>query len=280
MVTATQRRPTTHTPAPVSTRNEGVWGDSIHVPAVITIHGNQWRRLLADGSGTTDTDGSGTTNADKSGTTNADGSGTGDFTEETAGGPTDGGKVLEDDTVLGPLTFVTGGFRSAMLANQGAEVVKIDQPGYCDVVRHSRPPFTKVRHSRSPFIKSEPPYHRTLSYEKKCLELELKDVRAPPPLHAWTTPSRRKTRRTRLPIHPAIRSCGRFPCEIHDALLLRHRATFAAARFRFLILRRPDIRISGTSGVDAPDRRRLTQFLSDRGEEPTVIPRTGVERSE
>ena len=49
-------------------------------------------------------------------------------------------------------------------ANQGAEVVKIEQPDYGDAVRHSGPPF----------IKGESPYYWSLSYEKS-LELDLKN---------------------------------------------------------------------------------------------------------
>ncbi|WP_435065229.1 CaiB/BaiF CoA transferase family protein [Halobaculum sp. EA56] len=78
------------------------------------------------------------------------------------------GKVLDGVTVLDCSTFVTGGFCSAMLANQGAEVVKIEQPGYGDAVRHSGPPF----------IRGESPYYWTLSYGKKSLELDLKNPEA------------------------------------------------------------------------------------------------------
>jgi len=82
-----------------------------------------------------------------------------------ADGPAGSGKILEGVTVLDLSTFVTGGFCSAMLANQGAEVVKIEQPGYGDAVRHSGPPF----------INGESPYYWTLSYGKKSLELDLKN---------------------------------------------------------------------------------------------------------
>lgn len=82
-----------------------------------------------------------------------------DKTEQT------GGKILEGVTVLDLSTFVTGGFCSAMLANQGAEVVKIEQPGYGDAIRHSGPPF----------IQGESPYYWTLNYGKKSLELDLKN---------------------------------------------------------------------------------------------------------
>lgn len=74
-----------------------------------------------------------------------------------------GGHILNGVTLLDLSTFVTGGFCSAMLANLGAEVVKIEQPGYGDALRHSG----------TPFIKGESPYYWTLSYGKKSLELDL-----------------------------------------------------------------------------------------------------------
>ncbi|MGM0446776.1 MAG: CaiB/BaiF CoA transferase family protein [Methanobacteriota archaeon] len=76
-----------------------------------------------------------------------------------------GERILDGISVLDVSTFVTGGFCSAMLANQGAEVLKIEQPGYGDAVRHSGPPF----------IKGESPYYWTLSYGKRSLELDLKN---------------------------------------------------------------------------------------------------------
>ncbi|MFW5939774.1 MAG: CaiB/BaiF CoA transferase family protein, partial [Halolamina sp.] len=76
--------------------------------------------------------------------------------------------ILEGVTVLDLSTFVTGGFCSAMLANQGAEVVKVEQPGYGDAVRHSGPPF----------VDGESPYYWTLSYGKKSIELDLKNPEA------------------------------------------------------------------------------------------------------
>jgi len=78
------------------------------------------------------------------------------------------GKILEGVKVVDLSTFVTGGFCSAMLANQGAEVVKVEQPGYGDAVRHSGPPF----------IDGQSPYYWTLNYGKKSLELDLKNQRA------------------------------------------------------------------------------------------------------
>ena len=81
---------------------------------------------------------------------------------------TDQGKILEGITVVDLSTFVTGGFCSAMLANQGAEVVKVEQPGYGDAVRHSGPPF----------IEGESPYYWSLNYGKRSLELDLKNDQA------------------------------------------------------------------------------------------------------
>jgi len=81
---------------------------------------------------------------------------------------TEQSKILKGIKVVDLSTFVTGGFCSAMLANQGAEVVKIEQPGYGDAVRHSGPPF----------IKGESPYYWSLNYGKRSLELDLKNDRA------------------------------------------------------------------------------------------------------
>ena len=53
-------------------------------------------------------------------------------------------------------TFVTGGFCSLMLANQGAEVIKVERPDIGDDNRHSGPPF----------IEGEPPYFWTVIYKK------------------------------------------------------------------------------------------------------------------
>lgn len=77
-------------------------------------------------------------------------------------------KILDGITIVDLSTFVTGGFCSAMLANQGAEVIKVEQPGYGDAVRHSGPPF----------IEGESPYYWTLNYGKKSVELDLKNREA------------------------------------------------------------------------------------------------------
>ncbi|OVE83042.1 CaiB/BaiF CoA transferase family protein [Natronolimnobius baerhuensis] len=81
---------------------------------------------------------------------------------------TDNKKILDGVTVLDLSTFVTGGFCSAMLANQGAEVIKIEQPGYGDAIRHSGPPF----------IDGESPYYWTVNYGKQSIELDLKNPQA------------------------------------------------------------------------------------------------------
>ncbi|MFC7068658.1 CaiB/BaiF CoA transferase family protein [Halobaculum lipolyticum] len=78
------------------------------------------------------------------------------------------GAILDGITVIDLSTFVTGGFASAMLANLGAEVVKIEQPGYGDAIRHSGPPF----------VDGESPYYWTVNYGKRSLELDLKNDRA------------------------------------------------------------------------------------------------------
>jgi crotonobetainyl-CoA:carnitine CoA-transferase CaiB-like acyl-CoA transferase len=83
---------------------------------------------------------------------------------DSDGGP-GAGKILDGITVLDLSTFVTGGFCSAMLANQGAEVVKVEQPGYGDAIRHSGPPF----------IDGESPYYWTVNYGKRSVELNLKN---------------------------------------------------------------------------------------------------------
>jgi crotonobetainyl-CoA:carnitine CoA-transferase CaiB-like acyl-CoA transferase len=77
---------------------------------------------------------------------------------------TSGDRILEGVRVLDLTTFVTGGFCSAMLANQGAEVIKVERPGVGDDNRHSGPPF----------IDGESPYFWTINYGKKSVELDLK----------------------------------------------------------------------------------------------------------
>ena len=74
------------------------------------------------------------------------------------------GHALDGVTVLDLSTFVTGGFCSLMLANQGAEVIKVERPGVGDDNRHSGPPF----------VDGESPYFWTVNYGKRSVELNLK----------------------------------------------------------------------------------------------------------
>src|SRR6056297_2517747 len=82
-------------------------------------------------------------------------------TDDTGGA--DGG-ILDGVTVLDLSTFVTGGFCSLMLANQGAEVIKVERPEVGDDNRHSGPPF----------VDGESPYFWTVNYDKRSIELDLK----------------------------------------------------------------------------------------------------------
>ncbi|WP_436906849.1 CaiB/BaiF CoA transferase family protein [Halosimplex marinum] len=77
-------------------------------------------------------------------------------------------KILDGITVVDLSTFVTGGFASSMLANLGADVVKVEQPGYGDAIRHTGPPF----------IEGESPYYWTVNYGKRSVELDLKNDEA------------------------------------------------------------------------------------------------------
>lgn len=74
------------------------------------------------------------------------------------------GYILDGVRVLDLSTFVTGGFCSLMLANQGADVVKIERPGAGDDIRNSGPPF----------VDGESPYYWTVNYDKQSIELNLK----------------------------------------------------------------------------------------------------------
>jgi len=72
--------------------------------------------------------------------------------------------ILDGIRVLDASTFVTGGFASAMLSNQGADVVKIERPDVGDDIRHSGPPF----------VDGQSPYFWTVNYGKRSVELDLK----------------------------------------------------------------------------------------------------------
>jgi len=74
------------------------------------------------------------------------------------------GHALDGVTVLDLSTFVTGGFCSLMLANQGADVIKVERPEVGDDNRHSGPPF----------VDGESPYFWTVNYGKRSVELDLK----------------------------------------------------------------------------------------------------------
>ncbi|WP_299232802.1 CaiB/BaiF CoA transferase family protein [Natronomonas sp.] len=73
-------------------------------------------------------------------------------------------QLLDGITVVDLSTFVTGGFCSLMLANQGADVIKVERPETGDDIRHSGPPF----------IDGESPYYWTINYDKRSVELDLK----------------------------------------------------------------------------------------------------------
>jgi crotonobetainyl-CoA:carnitine CoA-transferase CaiB-like acyl-CoA transferase len=86
--------------------------------------------------------------------------------------------MLEGITVIDLTTFVTGGFATTMLANQGAEVIKVERPNVGDDSRHSGPPFVDVSGyngpGRSAAEEGESPYFWTVNYGKKSIELNLK----------------------------------------------------------------------------------------------------------
>ena len=86
--------------------------------------------------------------------------------------------ILDGVRVLDLSTFVTGGFCSLMLANQGAEVIKVERPEVGDDNRHSGPPFVDVDGYDGPgktaSDRGESPYFWTVNYDKKSIELNLK----------------------------------------------------------------------------------------------------------
>lgn len=93
-------------------------------------------------------------------------------------GDSSGSRPLEGISVLDLSTFVTGGFATVMLANQGADVVKVERPNAGDDIRHSGPPFvdTDGYHGpgRSAAPEGESPYYWTVNYGKRSIELNLK----------------------------------------------------------------------------------------------------------
>lgn len=94
-----------------------------------------------------------------------------------AGRETQGGKILDGVTVLDLTTFVTGGFCSMMLANQGANVIKVERPDVGDDSRHSGPPFIPPEGYDGPGKtpdEGESPYFWTINYGKRSVEIDLK----------------------------------------------------------------------------------------------------------
>ncbi|AZH26959.1 CaiB/BaiF CoA transferase family protein [Haloplanus aerogenes] len=89
------------------------------------------------------------------------------------------GGILDDITVVDLTTFVTGGFATLMLANQGAEVIKVERPGAGDDNRHSGPPFVEPDPDydgpgRTADENGESPYFWTINYDKLSVEFNLK----------------------------------------------------------------------------------------------------------
>lgn len=87
-------------------------------------------------------------------------------------------RPLAGVSVLDLSTFVTGGFATMMLANHGADVVKVERPHAGDDIRHSGPPFVDTTAydgpGRSAAAEGESPYYWTINYGKQSLELNLK----------------------------------------------------------------------------------------------------------
>jgi succinate--hydroxymethylglutarate CoA-transferase len=96
-----------------------------------------------------------------------------DATDDAADG------ILDDITVVDLTTFVTGGFATLMLTNQGAEVIKVERPHAGDDNRHSGPPFVEPDPDydgpgRTADENGESPYFWTINYDKLSVELNLK----------------------------------------------------------------------------------------------------------
>jgi crotonobetainyl-CoA:carnitine CoA-transferase CaiB-like acyl-CoA transferase len=87
-------------------------------------------------------------------------------------------RLLEEIVVVDLTTFVTGGFATMMLANQGEEVSKVERPGVGDDSRDSGPPFVDVEGYEGPgkaaSEEGESPYFWTVNYGKQSIELNLK----------------------------------------------------------------------------------------------------------
>ncbi len=89
------------------------------------------------------------------------------------------GKILDNVTVLDLSTFVTGGFCTLMLANQGADVVKVERPDGGDPLRAAGPPF----------VDGESPYFWTVNYDKRSVTLDLSTDAGREALHALAAES-------------------------------------------------------------------------------------------
>ncbi|MFB6195937.1 MAG: CaiB/BaiF CoA transferase family protein [Haloplanus sp.] len=88
-------------------------------------------------------------------------------------------RILDGITVVDLTTFVTGGFATLMLANQGAEVIKVERPNVGDDNRHSGPPFVEPDPDydgpgRTADRNGESPYFWTINYDKLSVEFNLK----------------------------------------------------------------------------------------------------------
>ena len=75
-------------------------------------------------------------------------------------------RLFEDVTVVDVSTYITGGFATMMLANQGAEVIKVERAGAGDPARIA-----------PPFVEGESAYFMTNNYGKRSVELDLKTDR-------------------------------------------------------------------------------------------------------
>ncbi len=76
-------------------------------------------------------------------------------------------KVLEGYRVIDASRILVGAFGSMMLADMGAEVIKVEQPGVGDETRKWGPPF------RGP----DSTYYLSINRNKKSMTLDLKDPR-------------------------------------------------------------------------------------------------------
>ncbi|MFB6114445.1 MAG: CaiB/BaiF CoA transferase family protein [Halodesulfurarchaeum sp.] len=90
---------------------------------------------------------------------------------------TSSNRVLSGLTVIDLSTYVAGGFTTLMLANQGADVIKVERPGVGDGSRHWGPPFVDSSEydgpGRSAAEEGESTYFWTVNYGKRSIELDL-----------------------------------------------------------------------------------------------------------